>query len=439
LISFPTPRRRTTTRFVAISLLCWAISCSTISCTQNVQNSDKNPATSTAVTTNHPPSTPVEAMTSTAFESTRQILAAVADRKLTSDPQMHTASSERLMSLRRLGSVDELIRPQILLTRNLEIAADGTKTGDVNQIDIDATALARRGRKLCHIEFTFAFTQHSLLASSRDFTDKLTAQAFNEAQNLQLQQVRVEPDLGVDDNTVERSTPATLIVTYNAELGAFESSHQNSSVAATTDSEFAQVATLVHQVTDCIVKAFEQDGADGNHGNSHAINEDKLRELGVCASACVITGSIPFQHPTWGASTLLTTLSLDTSRQESHLIVTDGANNIQFRYDNQEFKDKLTPANDGVDKAGNLFIVFNPGRYDGVVVLRPTRNGFDNFGTLPNPGDYNSRFYSARIVDTNGDGVFEIQQDSNDCNPSCASAKVVTATFFWNGADYVQK
>jgi hypothetical protein len=93
-----------------------------------------------------------------------------------------------------------------LLTRDLEIAADGTKTGDINQIDIDATALARRGRKLCHIELSFAFTQHSLLASSGDLTAKLTAQAFKETQHLQLQQVRVEPDLGVDDGAVERSS-----------------------------------------------------------------------------------------------------------------------------------------------------------------------------------------------------------------------------------------
>lgn len=434
-MTFLTSSHRAISRSAVMALLCSVVACSLVACTGSAQDGSNNRTTNTT-TASHPPATPADAMTSAAYESAQRLTHAVQGRQLTSDLQMHTASSERLMTTRRLGALDELVRPQASLTRNLEIAADGTKTHDINQIEIDATAPARKGRKLCHIALTFTFTQHSPLASPNNLTVELVARALDDTKNLQVQTVRVEPDLGVSQGALESSTPASIIISYNAEEGAFITSHQDHTEAPTSDQEFTQITTLVRQMTDCMTNAFDQE--DTSKGVSSAINDDQLREAGICITACVITGRISFQHPTWGASSLITTLSLDQSNQETHIVVTDGTNNIRWRYDNPALNDQLVPVSDTPDKAGNLFILYNPGRYDGIAVLRPTKNGFDNFETLPKPDDYNARFYYAKIVDTNSDGVLEIQKDTNDCNPSCGGGKKTSSTFAWNGTDYAQ-
>ena len=432
MITPSTPRRRASTRSVGIALVCGVVSWVSLACTQSTQHGHDSTATS-----NHPPAAPVDRLISTAYESAQRLTHAAEGRQLTSDPQMHTASSDRLMTTHKLGATDELVRPQISITRNRAKAADGTKTNDINQIEVDATALARQGRKLCHVALTFTFTQHSPLASSSDLTVGLAIQGLQDTKNLQVQQVRVEPDLGVSNGSMESSSLSTIVITYDAEAGEFTNS-TNHTEAPTTDREFSRAATLIHEVTDCIVKAFDQDKAGQDQDGSSAVNEDQLRKLGVCVATCVVTGRIPFQSPAWGASTLIATLSLDRSNQETHIIVTDSANNIRWRYDNAALNEQLVPAIGTPDKAGNLYILYNPGRYDGIAVLRPVKSGFDNFGTLPSPGDYNARFYGAKIIDTNGDGVFEIQQDANDCNPSCAGGNMTSTIFVWNGTDYAQ-
>lgn len=436
-MTFLTSSHRAISRSVVMAFLCSVVACSLVACTGSAEDGSNNRPANTS-STSGAPATPVDTMISAAYESAQRLAHAVAGRQLISDPQMHTASSERLMTAQRVGAIDELVRPQLSLTRNLEIAADGTKTHDINQIEVDATAPARHGRKLCHVTLTFRFTQHSPLASSSDLTVELVARGLDDTKKVQVQAVRVEPDLGVSQGALESSTPASIIISYNAEEGAFIASHQDHTEAPTTDQEFTQITALIRQMADCITNAFDQEGTSKGQGVSSAINDDQLRELGICIAACVITGRIPFQHPAWGASSLITTLSLDQSNQESHIVVVDAANNIHWRYHNAALNDQLMPASDTPDKASNLFILYNPGRYDGIVVLRPTKDGFDNFETLPKPDDYNARFYYAKIVDTNSDGVLEIQKDTNDCNPSCGGGKITSATFAWNGSEYAQ-
>ena len=93
------------------------------------------------------------------------------------------------------------------------------------------------------------------------------------------------------------------------------------------------------------------------------------------------------------------------------------------------------------DTTGNTFVTYNPGRYDGVLVLVPTADGFEDIGwdsTSSTPG-YSGRLaiYYAELVGPGSNGEYTIRQSSNDCKPNCAGGTITNQDLHWNGRDYV--
>lgn len=97
-----------------------------------------------------------------------------------------------------------------------------------------------------------------------------------------------------------------------------------------------------------------------------------------------------------------------------------------------------SPATDATD---NTFITYNPGRYDGVIVLIPDVDGFEDIGWDDQSGDthYSGRraYYYAELAGPGGNGEYTIRQSHNDCTPSCAEGTVTTQDLHWDGSDYV--
>ncbi|MFT4398040.1 hypothetical protein ACLTEW_24255 [Gordonia lacunae] len=83
-----------------------------------------------------------------------------------------------------------------------------------------------------------------------------------------------------------------------------------------------------------------------------------------------------------------------------------------------------TPA---VDATGNLFINYNPGRYNGLLVISSDRQG----------GVKHIDRYNADLLGPGPDGQYAINQHSQDCTPSCAEGTTSTQSLRWNGTDYV--
>lgn len=160
----------------------------------------------------------------------------------------------------------------------------------------------------------------------------------------------------------------------------------------------------------------------------------RLRALG-CQTACEITGKVNFTHPSWGPSLLLTTLSTDENSLDAHIFVLDAQGNLRWQHWGGPWYELATNA-PAQDKTGHIFINYNPGRLNGVIILSPVANGFADFASLPEPGDYQSRFYSASVADTNHDGTFEVDSALNDCDPDCAGGTIHHTTYRWNGTTY---
>ena len=412
-------------RILPVLIILMLIPHSSASVSTNSQEADRNIASS------------AQKMISSAFASAQYLIKSVAARPLKSDPLFDNLGGF-LATTEESGSPEDLVRPQLKLSRILETSLDGTRTDTANQLQIDATAPAGGGRNFCRVILAFSFTPFSPLASG-DLTVDRTLQALEDTarDSIHVGEAFVSPETTYDGTAILNSSSLSSQQTiYNAELGGFLTPlPANKDPRPTTDIEFTQISQLLTQVTECITRSFEQDRVSDDSAPSQAtaIDENKLLNLGVCTRPCIITGRVAFQHPTWGSSNLLTTVALDVTTWEAHIIVVDSSNKIQWRYDTSEWTE-LSPANDTPDKSGNIFITYNPGRYDGIVVLQPSAGGFNHFETLPE-NTYFGRFYGATIADVDSDGTFEVVIDQLTCDPDCATNTV----YSWNGAEYVEE
>ena len=90
------------------------------------------------------------------------------------------------------------------------------------------------------------------------------------------------------------------------------------------------------------------------------------------------------------------------------------------------------------DSTGNAFVKYNPGRYDGVLVLVPTDNGYEDIGWDPNVHYAGKRaYYNGELAGPGANGQYTIRLSRNNCEPSCAEGKTTTVDLHWDGHDYV--
>ena len=161
-----------------------------------------------------------------------------------------------------------------------------------------------------------------------------------------------------------------------------------------------------------------------------------------CITACTVTGSIKFSHPTWGPSVLVTTLPrpVGCGTPQPRVLVLDAQGRVRWQRTFQDCFETLAPFSTPRDRTGHLLVTYNPGRYDGVIVLNPVPGGMEDFGSLPPAGDYAGRFYFAELKDIDGDGKFEIVASNTECGLGCAgeaAATITTSVYRWNGTEYV--
>lgn len=145
-----------------------------------------------------------------------------------------------------------------------------------------------------------------------------------------------------------------------------------------------------------------------------------------------------FTHPTWGKSTFLTCrahISLDRPYNgegagvAAYVRVVDASNTVRWtaQDDDNHYSYGWALAKPATDRTGNLFVGYNPGRYDGIEVYRPVANGMTELQS----------FYYAELTSPDADGRYRIREYTNDCIPSCAGGTTTSRLYSWNGTRYV--
>lgn len=149
--------------------------------------------------------------------------------------------------------------------------------------------------------------------------------------------------------------------------------------------------------------------------------------------ACQVSDTQNFTHPTWGQVRLETYTegSLPTGKNSISGYRIVAQNDGRLLYD-KAINDLLYELAIGPLSAdGFMFITYNPGRYNGVIVLRATKDGIDDFGTDSFPRTYNGRFYYAEVrVESNRS--FSVIRSQNNCVPSCAAGTITDTKFVYD-------
>lgn len=106
------------------------------------------------------------------------------------------------------------------------------------------------------------------------------------------------------------------------------------------------------------------------------------------------------------------------------------------------YSDEFAFASPVTDATGNAFVTYNPGRYNGVLVLVPTADGFQDIGWDDRSGTHYSgkrAYYNAELGDLGADGKYTIRQFHRETPPGCMGSPCQITTsqdLHWNGNDY---
>lgn len=159
-----------------------------------------------------------------------------------------------------------------------------------------------------------------------------------------------------------------------------------------------------------------------------------------------LSASLRYEHPSLGSMTIKIVRSGGGSEYQRFLpsvtATVDATGDSAFEWFSQENYEEFDfwglSADDDVDTPvdalGHVFLKWNPGRFTGVSVLIPTNDGFDSIGTLTD--DFYDAFYYAFVVDVDNDAVFELDQNFQICEPTCAGGVYYSHIWPWDGSSY---
>lgn len=169
----------------------------------------------------------------------------------------------------------------------------------------------------------------------------------------------------------------------------------------------------------------------------------KLKATDVCESLCQVVDQAGWIHPAWGPVTVFAILDRDsagtmTAPGRAVIAITDSDSEVRWTRRTEDTLYSFRLASPISDSTGNAFLLYNPGRYDGVVVLSPQGSKIRVLRTMlpAQPVPY-WRFYNSRLLPQNRSGEYVIRYYRHSCFPSCAEGATTARDYRWSGKDYV--
>ncbi|QRY61014.1 VWA domain-containing protein [Gordonia sp. PDNC005] len=168
---------------------------------------------------------------------------------------------------------------------------------------------------------------------------------------------------------------------------------------------------------------------------AHTRLPDSPPQSGSCPTS--MTGQTDVKHPQLGTVRVFLVAPGDSAGSGCVISVTEtGAVLPTIKVG--VYNNSLSFYSPASDTTGNTFVKYNPGRYDGVLILVPTPTGFADPGIDESGYTGKFLFYYAEAKGPGPDGRYVIEQSSNNCTPDCAGGTITKKTLRWNGRDYTE-
>ncbi|MFE2212092.1 hypothetical protein ACFW93_08920 [Streptomyces canus] len=146
------------------------------------------------------------------------------------------------------------------------------------------------------------------------------------------------------------------------------------------------------------------------------------------------------KHPDLGAVRVFLVRRTDSNPLTGCIASVTSSGHVLKSIDVEVYENELKFADPASDATKNTFVIYNPGRYDGVLVLVPDKDGYEDIGWSDPENHYTGgrlAYYNARLAGPGGDGQFKIVKSENSCNPSCADGAITQFILHWNGNEYL--
>lgn len=184
-------------------------------------------------------------------------------------------------------------------------------------------------------------------------------------------------------------------------------------------------------------------GCDDTNGSTRAAPSPASfppRPPAVARCAGKVLDHRDIQHPDLGAVRVFLVRRTASHDPTGCVAAVTGSGRTLASTDVDISGNELHFADPATDATKNTFVIYNPGRYDGVLLLVPNADGFEDIG-WSDPADHyrGGRFayYNARLAGPGKDGRYTITKSENSCDPSCAEGAIAKVTLRWNGHEYL--
>ena len=180
----------------------------------------------------------------------------------------------------------------------------------------------------------------------------------------------------------------------------------------------------------------------GSKGDLSQVTEASVSD--VCPGSSCTIDSMDIDHPGWGPTRVFTLVEeggdgiLNTA-----LAAVDSTGEVKWTFVGPfSYAEAWGFGTDAPDEAEALYVTYNPGRWDGVIALHPTEDGFRELPDGGGNGGYDDNgpmfLYNAAVGELDDDGVYELLSFENDISGGRSMANAIQYKHFltWTGDGY---